>query len=34
MYLDVALRNVLDIDPTKDKFTVKITGKVLMKQKV
>jgi len=25
-YLDVALRNVLDIDPTKDKFTVKITG--------
>ena len=26
VYLDVALRNVLGIDPTKDTFTVKITG--------
>lgn len=26
VYLDVALRNVLKIDPKKDKFTLKITG--------
>jgi glutamate dehydrogenase len=26
VYLDVALRQVLNIDPTKDKFTVKMTG--------
>lgn len=26
VYLDVALRHVLGIDPTKDKFTVKMTG--------
>ena len=26
VYLDVALRHVLGIDPTKDSFTVKITG--------
>ena len=26
VYLDVALRNILDIDPRKKPFTIKITG--------